>query len=182
MMNERQAIDLSEFLLQLKDVSSQTQFKHFDEDSEFRSAFEEFEAVCDRLESQIKKILSITNIEAEVHSDDNLHKVRFDATEYVAQASLEELIEMAQAEWAYDLPLDRVALFYEDKIPKISVLLDYCRKSRDTGNQIGFECSISDEKKLMQWLQIKRPTVFTGLIPHTTFTPEEFGIQGETQQ
>src|SRR5437879_738008 len=56
-------------------------------------------------------------IEAEVHSDDGVHEVTFDAALWFAQATDDEIRDLAKCGWGGDYPADAVALFFEDSDP-----------------------------------------------------------------
>jgi hypothetical protein len=99
------------------------------------------------------------SIRAEVHDDNHIFEVEFDATPYFAQASLEEIVELAQTDWAYDYPADAVALFFEDgphKIDEIEDLMEYTRRTQGRRGAIGFGCSVTSED-VYAWLEAEHP-------------------------
>ncbi len=90
-------------------------------------------------------------ISAEIHSDDFVFKVKFDAVPWFEQATYEEVAALIKCDWRGDYAADAVAKFFEDTNPEIETLLHYCRE-----NDFGFEVSI-DEKEALKWLSIYRP-------------------------
>lgn len=88
-------------------------------------------------------------IPAEVHTDDQVHKVHFDAVEFFEQASDNEIRNLHKIGWGGDYDSDYVAHFMSDKDVNVSGLFE--RK----GEQ-GFECHI-DSDKAESWVSEHRP-------------------------
>jgi hypothetical protein len=93
-------------------------------------------------------------IPAEVHSDDFVHQVQFDAEKWFGRASAEEIIDLAQCGWGGDYAADEVAQFMEDQNPEIAALLEHCRSKVECG----FECHIQPFDAL-NWLKHHRPAL-----------------------
>lgn len=92
-------------------------------------------------------------ISAEVHSDDRLFEVEFDAEPWFDQAGDGRIISLADCEWGGDLPADEVASFFEEIIPEIETLMDHCRARM---SPVGFECHVN-EKDALRWVWAHRP-------------------------
>ena len=91
-------------------------------------------------------------ITAEVHSDDHIYKVTFDAQPWFEQANDKEILALADVEWGGDYESDYVAKFFEDSNDEITSLFDYCVRS----DQFGFECNV-DEAAALAWIRLNRP-------------------------
>lgn len=96
-------------------------------------------------------------ISAEAHSDDRVFEVEFDAADWFAQASDEEITALAEIEWRGDREADEVAEYFTSN-SELATLFDYVGKK---GN-IGFECSI-DPDDAMAWVKQHRPELWTTL-------------------
>jgi hypothetical protein len=94
-------------------------------------------------------------IRAEMHSDDHVHEVEFDAEDYFKEAADEDLHNLIGINFRGDYASDKVAEFFEESIPEIKECLEYCRHSN--GN-IGFECRVNKEDA-MRWLWKNRPKI-----------------------
>lgn len=93
------------------------------------------------------------------HSDDWAHEVTFDATAWFEQASDQELRALHEIGYRGDCAADAVLLFFEDGIPEVAGLLEYCRRSQTRGREgVGFECEV-DEAEALRWLAVRRPGV-----------------------
>lgn len=93
-------------------------------------------------------------IRAEVHSDDHNAKVEFDATKWFEQASDEEIIGLAKADFGGDYESDEVAEFFADTLTKpVFDYLDHLRGS--FGQRVGFECHV-EPVDVRCWLDINR--------------------------
>jgi hypothetical protein len=112
-----------------------------------------------RIKELIDEIEVPFTVRAEVHSDDHMHEVAFDAVEWFQQASDEEIIALAKIEWGGDYEADEVAKHFEDENEGIEALMSYCCRSQ---NAVGFECSVGSEDAL-KWLKEHRPRVYEQL-------------------
>lgn len=101
-------------------------------------------------------------ISAEIHSDDFVFKVKFDAIPWFKQATYEEITALIKCDWRGDYAADAVATFFEDTDREIETLLHYCKK-----NNFGFEVSINEEEAL-NWLKTYRPHIHQMLIVETS--------------
>lgn len=104
-------------------------------------------------------------IHAEVHSDDCVMQVEFDATPWFAQASDEQIRELAKIDWQGDYAADAVAEFFEETNPKIKALMTYLQSIqglRSHKDCCGFECSVESEDALA-WLKERRVALWREL-------------------
>lgn len=97
-------------------------------------------------------------IAAEVHTDDRIYEVSFDAAPYFAQASDEDLRELHKCGWGCDYPADNVAHFMDAVSPEVGAMFAYNARSR----QPGFECNVEGDEA-MTWLKQHRPVLFEEL-------------------
>ena len=97
-------------------------------------------------------------IPAEVHSDDHVHEVDFDAVTFFQEASAKEIYELAECDWGGDYPADYVAQSMKCKNAAIDTLFDYLDRIQGTRQSCGFECHV-DKKKAMKWLKKHRPEI-----------------------
>ena len=97
-------------------------------------------------------------IKAEVHSDDFIWKVDFDAVDWFKQASPKEIVDLHKIDWRGDYPADVVAEFFAGINDDIGSTLDHCRKLHRL-RPMGFECSVNAKDALL-WLADNRPEVF----------------------
>lgn len=102
------------------------------------------------------EVLPRIRIYAEVHDDAHLTKVEFDAALWFAQATDSQIARLHDIGWTGDEPSDVVAEFFESRNKDIEDMFDFCRATKNTRNQIGFECSV-DEDSAMDWLKQHRP-------------------------
>lgn len=97
-------------------------------------------------------------IRAEVHSDDRVFEVSFDATPFFEKASEEEILNLYRCGWGGDYPADEVARFFIDKNDEVNRLFDYLSRVRG----VGFECHV-DSITAKEWLKKNRPRIFIRL-------------------
>lgn len=100
-------------------------------------------------------------IRAEVHSDDFRATARFDAEPFFQQASDQDLIDLAEADWGGDEAADRVAREMEDHpgYEAVGRVLDYASDTRNCG----FECHVHAQDA-EAWLFANRPALYRDLI------------------
>ena len=103
-------------------------------------------------------------IEAEVHSDDHVIEVSFDAEAWFTSATDEEIIELAETGWGGDYAADDVAQSLEEFNLEIEQLFDYVFiRNHGGGNTrrdaIGFEVHIKEEDAI-EWLKNNRASVY----------------------
>ena len=94
-------------------------------------------------------------IRAEVHSDDLVFEVAFDAEPWFVQATDDDILDLADIGWGGNYPADAVAHFFEDSIHEIGDLMGYCQRK----DGVGFECHVNEEDAL-KWLAASRPELF----------------------
>lgn len=121
----------------------------------------------------------MNDITATVWTDDNKHKVLFNCNEWFALAKDEEIKELAESNFEYSEMSDKVAEFYEDKIPEIKKLFEHTGSYNYIGlnrkDMIGFECSI-EEAEAWDWIKINKPLLFAELSPDYNFNMEDIYI------
>ena len=97
-----------------------------------------------------------SGIIAEVHSDDRVFEVDFDATPWFRQASNDEIIALAEIGWGGDSEADEVAEFCEAGNNEITEMFSYLRRLSGRRNACGSECHV-DEDSAMDWIRTNRP-------------------------
>lgn len=101
-------------------------------------------------------------IPAECHSDDHNVEIAFDALPWVEQASIDDLLPLAECGFKNEEAADRVAEFMETKDERISKMFDYLHLIRNDPmkqDYSGFECSV-DGKALLRWLKRFNPHAY----------------------
>lgn len=88
-------------------------------------------------------------IPAEVHSDDYVYSIEFDALEWFMQANDEDIQELQDYDFGGDYPSDDIALFQNNL--DIKNLFAYIEKQN-----IGFECRVNKEAAI-KWVKENRP-------------------------
>jgi len=95
-------------------------------------------------------------VKAEVHSDDRVFEIDFDATDWFCQASDEEIVDLIGCDWGGDYPADAVAQFYEGTNAEIGTLFSYLSSIKNTRKACGFECHV-DGATAVEWLRKNKP-------------------------
>ena len=93
-------------------------------------------------------------IRAEVHSDDYVFEIDFDAGPWFACADDEEIIALAKCGWGGDYPADAVAIGMTE-VPAIAEMFHYLERIADLRSHkdmSGFECHVNEEDAL-KWLE-----------------------------
>jgi hypothetical protein len=98
-------------------------------------------------------------ISAEVHSDDHLHEVTFNALPWFEAATDEEIFALYQIGWGGEAEADAVALALESSVPDIAALYQYTLTTKDFKNPVGYECDVESDDA-MAWLQTNRPELY----------------------
>lgn len=94
-------------------------------------------------------------IRAEAHSDDQVVKVRFDATNWFRGASTDSIVRLADCDWGGDYPADEVAIHLAENNRELQRLFSYLETIADDPGKKdvkGFECHIS-EADALAWLK-----------------------------
>lgn len=94
------------------------------------------------------------SISAEVHSDDHVVEVAFNASPWFTQASAEQIAALARCDWGGDYPADAVATYMTDHIDGIKRMFTHLGLNQG----MGFECHVS-HVEAMAWLAAIRPEV-----------------------
>lgn len=103
---------------------------------------------------ETKKPFSETGILAEVHSEDRVFEVEFDATAWFRQASDDEILSLSEVKWGGDYAADQVAEFHSAN-PEIAELFNYLDLIRGGQDENGSECHVNAESA-MTWLKKHR--------------------------
>lgn len=129
-------------------------------------------AVLDRYEhlGGLLEQLKVDNkqpvIRAEVHSDDHVFEVNFDALPWFKQATDEEILELAAVDWGGDYISDAVAQHCYQHDSEVEGVLEYVERT----SQMGFECHV-EAADAIKWLEINKPHLYTKL--YTKLTTDE---------
>lgn len=94
-------------------------------------------------------------IPAEVHSDDQIVQVEFDAESWFAHASDDQIKSLAYINFGGGEPADVVAEHLEHQNAEIAALFSYLAIKAGK-NDIGFECYV-DPTYAMAWIEEHRP-------------------------
>jgi hypothetical protein len=106
-----------------------------------------------------QKCAAMPVIRAEVHADDFVIEVQFDAHAWFANADDEAILALDRCGWGGDYPADAVAEWYQGKLPEVDRLFDHLARIRDDRFKkdcCGFECHVDADDALM-WLRMRRP-------------------------
>lgn len=102
-------------------------------------------------------------IRAEVHDDNHAHEVSFFADTWFAQASDQEILELARCEWGNGAPADAVANFFEND-PAITRMHEYISAHNSVSrDSIGYACNV-DASDAVTWVKKNRPQLYVRLI------------------
>lgn len=101
-------------------------------------------------------------IKANVHTDDYVFDIEFDASPWFATANEQEILDLAECGWGGDYPADVVAEYFESSIEfahgQVKRMFEYLNLISDTPKSCGFECHV-DEKSARGWLTAFRPEI-----------------------
>jgi hypothetical protein len=95
-------------------------------------------------------------ISAEVHSDDHLHEVTFNALPWFEAANDNDIFALYQIGWGGEAEADEVALALESREPDIAALYQHTLATKHFKDPVGYECNV-DAEDAMTWLQNHRP-------------------------
>jgi len=104
-------------------------------------------------------------IHAEVHSDDRVFEVAFDAESWFRQATFKEIQALVGCEFGNDYPADEVAIYSKDRNKDVKALFDYLDSIKGLPSKKdvqGFEVTI-DEEDALNWLRENKQGVFRKL-------------------
>ena len=104
-------------------------------------------------------------VNAEVHSDDFVWSVKFNAINWFEKADLPAIFALARIGWRGDYAADDVAHFFEEENPEIQSLLAYCLKTDQ-----GFEVVINSQEA-EAWVKLNRPFVYQTMYHDEIFEP-----------
>ena len=96
------------------------------------------------------------SINAEVHSDDRIIEVEFNAVTWFEQAKDGAIIALWKCDWGGDYAADDVAHWMEDSNPDIARMFAHITSRRGTPNPPGFECHV-DASMAESWVKDHRP-------------------------
>ena len=96
-------------------------------------------------------------VTARAVSDDKVCQAVFHANRWLAQASEDEIRDLAHSGWGGSLPADQVAQFMESRDFQVEQVLEHSRKLKT-----GFEVYV-DEIAARRWLAAHRPELLVNL-------------------
>lgn len=82
---------------------------------------------------------------AEIHSDDRIYEVPFDAERFFLVAHDDDIRALIECEWRGDYGADEVALYCRDENELVDDALNYVERCRKT---MGFEVSVDADQAL----------------------------------
>jgi len=122
--------------------------------------------LCGQAEGDLTEVCSKkfteAGIIAEVHSDDRIVEVEFDASAWFKQASDKEILALADIEWGGNYEADNVASFYE-ATPDVAEMFDYVHLLNSRSITMGFECNV-DESSAMTWLKTNKQDIWAQIL------------------
>jgi hypothetical protein len=97
---------------------------------------------------------------AEVHSDDYVRQVKFDATKWFESASDQEIINLINCDFGGDYPADRVAENLSVFNQELSDFFSYFddKPVMLNGDTVGFECHVN-VNEAESWIKNNRPNL-----------------------
>lgn len=100
-------------------------------------------------------------IQAEVHSDDHLYEIVFDAELWFQSAEDSAIEALANCEWGGDYPADAVVEFMSDHNTEIADMFRYLERVHNIPikDAPGFECHVRSLHALV-WLETNKPELF----------------------
>lgn len=99
-------------------------------------------------------------IRAEVHSDDHVIEVDFDAARYFKEADDDTLRSLIACAFRGDYPSDYVAQSEAERNEEVAKVFDYLALVAYKSDAPGFECVINEDDA-MTWIQEHRPHLLT---------------------
>lgn len=105
----------------------------------------------------------MARVPARAWSGDRVVETSFDATPWLENAGVEEIVGLAASGWGRSPEADEVVRGTH-RPRKVRRLLDYLAlKPRMAGEAVGFECEVQAEPAL-SWLRVHRPEVYGALV------------------
>lgn len=101
-------------------------------------------------------------IDAEMHTDDYVFEVDFDATPWFERASDQDILELAGCDWGGDYPADGVAEELSHEHAELREAFNYVGRIAGTRRACGFEVHV-DEDQAMRWLERHRVHLYAQL-------------------
>ena len=108
------------------------------------------------LRSEPTPYIPVIEVWAEAHSDDYVVEIPFEASSWFAQATDEEIIDLAECDFGGNYPADVVAQHYDDG--ETERLFRYLESQQGEKNAPGFECHV-DGDQARAWLNAYRPAL-----------------------
>lgn len=96
-------------------------------------------------------------VQAWLHADDFLFDAWFDITDWLEQATDEEIVELDQHDWTGD-PATKVSDFYQDKLRRVESVYGYTRHNADVR-----DVTKIDPNAGKWWVQEYRPHLLNQL-------------------
>jgi len=96
-------------------------------------------------------------VQSHVYADDYLFDATFDTIPWFEQAADEEILALAKTNFGGGPEADAVAEWFEKKLRRVEVVLEYCQHTTTgPGPIVGFTTEI-DPKTAMAWIREHRP-------------------------
>lgn len=96
--------------------------------------------------------------------DDRKFAVKFEVSNWLAKAPVEEVVALAMEGWSHGAESDAVAVGMEDECTAIKDVIRYAEiLTEHTGEAMGFGVVINKDKA-MAWLEANRPEVAAAVV------------------
>jgi hypothetical protein len=107
----------------------------------------------------MERITFSMRIPAKIHTDDGAKCATFDARSWFATASMERIVELAQAGWRSRREATSIARLAQFENPEMADVLQYVMFLRHGGLDGSCTCTV-DRVAALEWLAYHRPDVF----------------------
>lgn len=99
---------------------------------------------------------------AEVHTDDRVYEVVFDAVKWFEKATDEQILSLATEGWGCDATSDEIPLGSGPN-PDIQALFDYLGHKNKGGTELGYGCTV-DEMDARNWIKVNRKLLWSTMV------------------
>lgn len=99
---------------------------------------------------------SLCEIKAEIHSDDRVFEVPFNASAWFEEADAHQIRELAENRWGESEVADCIGRMFEDQNPQVKELFSYLHRVAGTSKACGFTVTV-DQETARAWLMMHRP-------------------------
>lgn len=98
------------------------------------------------------------SVRAEVHTDDHVHEVDFDAAGWFAAATDDQIDDLREIDWGGDYAADLVAELFDGTHPGVTELFRYLSVIQGSEKACGFECHVNGGDA-EAWVRANRPAL-----------------------